>query len=292
MYSHLANACHYITAMEGVKLLTAKELDGTNVLYKEYGQDVKDPIRRLKFCCYKKHGNEAFYWFLVIAEVCNEEFQLLNTFKEAEARKFFYLCCHIVPCFWNVEACIPVVFTVKVLTKLVELMKEHGDTWSVAHMCVSLPLLEETMMILLTSDSFKKHFTSTHHPKGYTLLHLAIEQNSVSTCKIIMHCSDILDKDPGIFVEDNEKMLPFQLATNLNAKECVTFLRQSQSQNSSKSYLSLLEQFQKVIENKQTDTVRKMIEADPNLVNESFQDGCSGLHKACDHQVLNLITNN
>ena len=118
-----------------------------------------------------------------------------------------------------------------------ELIKEHGDTWSVAHICVSLLLSEDTMMKLLTSDSFKEHFTSTHYPKRHTLLHLAIEQNSVSACKIVMQCGDRLGKDPGV-VEDNEKMLPLQLAIGLNAKECVTYLRKSQSPNKSKSYLN------------------------------------------------------
>ena len=273
--------------MEGVRCLSAKELEDIDALhkYKECGHDAKDPVRRLKLCCYKKHGNNAFYWFIVTVEVSKEEFQLLNTFKEDEARRIFYLCCYIIPCFWSITTCIPAVFTVKVLTKLVELIEQHGDTWSIAHMCVSLPLPEETVMTLLTSDSFKDHFTSTHHPSGYTLLHLAIEQNSVATCKIVMHCSDFLGQDPGLLIEDNDKMLPFQLATSLNAKECVSFLKQSQSQNSSKNYLTLLDQFLKALASKQTDAVRKLIEANPGLVNESFLDGCSCLHKACDHQV-------
>ena len=276
------SVCNTFIAMESVRRLSAKELDETDVADKEYGPSIKDPVRRLKFCSYMKHGNKAFLWFLVVVEVSTDEFQLLNTLREAEARNLFRWCCNIMPCFWNVVDCIPAVFCVEVLTKLVELIKEHGDTWSVAHMCISLPLSEKTMMILLTSDSFKEHFTSTHHPKGYTLLHLAIEQNSVSTCKIVMQCGDHLGKDPGILVEDNEKMLPLQLAISLNAKECVTFLRQSQSQDKP---LDLLEQFQKALESKQIDTVKTMIEADPCLVNESFLDGCSSLHKACDHQV-------
>ena len=275
--------------MEGVRCLSAKELKDIDVVYTDYGQDVEDPVRRLKFYCYKKHGNTAFCWFLVAVEVSKEEFQLLNTFKEAKAKNFFYLCCNIIPCFWNVTTCIPVVFTVKVLTKLVELIEQHGDTWSIAHMCVSLPLPEEAMMALLTSDSIKDHFTSMRHPKGYTLLHLAIEEDSVTTCRIVMQCGEDLGQDPGILIEDNEKMLPFQLATSLNAKECVAFLKQSQSQNNSKNYLSLLDQFQKALESKQTDTVRKIIEADPNLVNESFLDGCSCLHKACDYEVLKSL---
>ena len=94
------------------------------------------------------------------------------------------------------------------------------------------------MTKLLTNNSFKEHFTSTHYPKGHTLLHLAIEQNSVSACKIVMQCGDRLGKDPGVVVEDNEKMLPLQLAISLNAKECVTYLRVSQSPNKSKNYLN------------------------------------------------------
>ena len=272
-------------ATEDVRCLSAKELDETDVVHKEYGPSIKDPTRRLKFCSYMKRGNEAFLWFLIVVEVSKDEFQLLNTLREAEARNIFRLCCDIIPCFWNVEDCIPEVFSVNVLTKLMELIKEHGNAWSVAHMCVSLPLPKETMKKLLTTDSFKEDFTSTHHPKGYTLLHLAIEQNSVSTCKIVMQCGDRLGKDPGIVVEDNEKMLPLQLAVRLNAKECVTFLRESQSPNKPKNYLDLLEPFQKALESKQIDIVKKMIEADPCLVNESFLDGCSSLHKACDHQV-------
>ena len=276
------SVCNTFIAMEGVRRLSAKELDETDVVDKEYGPSIKDPVRRLKICSYMKCEDKAFLWFLIVVEVFTDEFQLLNTFKEAEARNLFRCCCNIMPCFWNVVDCMPAVFSVEVLTKLVELIKEHGDTWSVAHMCISLSLPEKTMMILLTSDSFKEHFTSTHHPKGYTLLHLAIEQNSVSTCKIVMQCGDQLGEDPGILVEDNEKMLPLQLAISLNAKECVTFLRQSQFQYKP---LDLLEQFQKALESKQIDTVKKMIEADPCLVNESFLDGCSSLHKACDHQV-------
>ena len=85
-------------------------------------------------------------------------------------------------------------------------MKEHGDTWSIAHMCVSLPLPEETMIILLASDSFKDHFTSTCHPRGYTILHLAVELNSVSACRAIMRCGDqwLSHMAPGLHVEDIE----------------------------------------------------------------------------------------
>ena len=101
-----------------------------------------------------------------MVEISKDEFQLWNTLREDEARSIFCLCCSIIPCFWNVEDYIQEVFSVNVLTKLMELIKEHGDTWSVAHMCVSLLLSENTMMKLLTNDSFKEHFTSTHYPKG------------------------------------------------------------------------------------------------------------------------------
>ena len=271
--------------MEGVKCLSAKDFKDINVDYVDHGIGVKDPDRRLKLYRYKKRGNAAFFWFLVVLEVSKEQFQLLNTFKEDEAENLFYLCCNIIPCFWSVAACIPAVFTVKVLTKLVDLIKQHKETWSVAHMCLSLPLPVTTMMELLISDSFRDHFTSTHHPKGYTLFHLAVELKSVAICKVILQCSDFLGQDPGTFVENIEKMLPFQLAISLNAKECVAFLKQLQSQNWSKNYPSLLEQFQKALESKKTDTVMKMIETNPYLINESFHDGCICLHKALDHQV-------
>ena len=271
--------------MESVRCLSAKDFEDIMVHYVERGKDVKDPYRRLKLYCYKKHGNTAFFWFLVVLEISKEQFQLLNTFKKDEADDLFHLCCNIMPCFWSVTTCIPAVFTVEILMKLVDLIKQHKDTWSVAHMCVSLPLPEETMMILLTSDSFKDHFTSTHHPKGYTLFHLAVELKSVAKCRIILECSDFLGQDPGIFVENNEKMSSFQLATSLNAKECVVFLMESQSQSWSKNSINLLEQLQKALKSKKTDTVRKMIEAAPDLVKESFLDGCSCLHKAFDHQV-------
>ena len=271
--------------MSKVKILTEKEVKST--VSQEIGKEHRDPQRKLKLCTYEKRKDD--YWRRVVVDIQGQEFQICDHKVEESARNYFYSCYDVIPCFWSPRdlSHLTDIFTVKVLTKLAELIEQYNITWSVAHMCVSLPLPEETMIVLLTSDSFKEHFTSTHHPKGYTLLHLAIEQNSVSTCKVIMQCGDHLGKDPDILVKDNEKLQPFQLAINLNAKECVAFLKQSQSQNNSKSYCNLLEQFQKAVENKQINKVMKLIEVDPNLklVNEPFPDGCSGLHKACDHQV-------
>ena len=88
--------------------------------------------------------------------------------------------CHI-PCFWSPKvashAILSEIFDETVLTQLVDLISEHGNTWSVAHMCVSLiPLQGNTMMLLLASDSFKYYFRSSVHPKKYRLFHLAVEQ--------------------------------------------------------------------------------------------------------------------
>ena len=269
-----------MVAMLKVKILTEKELKST--FSQEIGRELRNPQRKLKLCTYEKRKDH--YWHRVIVDIQGEEFQIFDHKVEESARKYFYSSCDIIPCFWSPSdlSQLTDIFTVRALTKLASLIEQHSISWSVVHMCLTLPLPEETTMMLLISDSFKEHFTSTHHPKGYTLLHLAIEQNSVSNCKIVMQCGDQLGEDPGILVEDNEKMLPLQLAISLNAKECVTFLRQSQFQYKP---LDLLEQFQKALESKQIDTVKKMIEADPCLVNESFLDGCSSLHKACDHQV-------
>ena len=172
--------------MEGVRCLSAKELEDIDALheYKEYGHDAKDPARRLTLCCYKKRGNNAFYWFIVTVEV-SRRVSIFNTFKEDEARRIFYLCCYS---FWSVTTCIPVVFTVKVLTKLMELIEQHDDSWSIAHMCVSLPLPEETMMTLLTSESFKDYFMSTHRPDPVMLCNTKIW----GTMFFVSNCQSLL----------------------------------------------------------------------------------------------------
>ena len=275
--------------MSKVKILTEKEIKST--VSQEIGKERRDPQRKLKLCMYEKRKDD--YWHRVVVDIQGQEIQIFDHKVEESARNYFYSCYDIIPCFWSPRdlSHLMDIFTVKVLTKLAELIHQYDITWSVAHMCVSLPLPKKTMVVLLTSDSFKEHFTSTHHPKGYTLLHLAIEQNSVSACKTVMQCGDRLGRDPGILVEDNEKMWPLQLAVRLNAKECVAFLRESQSQNNSKNYRNLLEQFQKAVESKQINKVTKLIEVDPNLklVSEPYPDGCSSLHKACDHQVAIAI---
>ena len=274
-----------MVAMLKVKILTDKELKST--FSQEIGRELRNPQRKLKLCTYEKRKDH--YWHRVIVDIQGEEFQIFDHKVEESARKYFYSSCDIIPCFWSPSdlSQLTDIFNVRVLTKLASLIEQHSISWSVVHMCLTLPLPEETTMMLLISDSFKEHFTSTHHPKGYTLLHLAIEQNSVSMCKIVMQCSDILGKDPGILVEDNDKMRPLQLAISLKVNECAAFLRQSQSQNKSKTCFNLLEQFQKAVEKNQISKVTKLIEVDPDLklANEPFPDGCNSLHKACDHQV-------
>ena len=278
--------------MEKVRCLSAKELDSINVVYKEIGKEAKiPPLRRIKLCHYKKRGNDAFLWFLIVLEIENKEFVLFDTFKKEEATTLYYHCWDVIPCFWSVEDFLYEVFTDTVLTKLVELMRLYGYSWSVAHMCVSLPLPEDTMMILLASDSFKDHFTSTRHPKRYTLLHLAIEQNSLLACKAILRCSEKLGLDPCFYIEDQDGLLPIQKAKDSDAKECLTYLIQSQSPHEaqcSSGFLSkqnLLDQFRKAIEDKKSDTVKTLLTTDPSLVHVPNVDGSICLHKARDHMV-------
>jgi len=270
--------------MEGVKKLSVKEWDTVRSqlvsVYKE--RQAKDPGRLLKLCRYKK---ENVHQFMMILEIKDEKFCLFNIRSKTDAQMLYDHCCNIIPHFWDAKPCYSEVFTDKVLTKLVKLMKLYGNSWSVAHMCVSLPLPEDTMMILLASDSFKDHFTSTHHPKGYTLLHLAIEMNSVSACQAVMRCADECGLDPGFHVKDQDSLILIQRANQSDSQKCLTFLMQSQSpcQSLYSSEKKLLSQFQRAIENKNSDMVKRLLVSDQRLVCEPYADGSICLHKACDH---------
>ena len=200
----------------------------------EIGKEAQNPLRKLKLCEYEKRKND--FWYRVIVDIQEEEFQIFDNNNNENARKYFCACLDIIPCFWSPRSLshLTDIFTVKVLTKLVELIEQHGNTWSIAHMCVSLPLPEETMLVLLTSDSFKDHFTSTCHPKGYTILHLAVELNSVSACRAIMRCGDpqwpeFCEKVHNLYVKDMEGLVPIQKAIVCKAWACVDYLVQSLS---------------------------------------------------------------
>jgi len=197
------------------------------------GKEATDPTRKLKVCtCRAQYGYEQE--LAVIVEVIGKKFALFTSTNEDDVWEFFDHCLDVIPSFWSPKvpsySHLAEIFCEQVLSRLVELMRLYGNSWSVAHMCVSLPLPEDTMMILLASDSFKDHFTSTHHPKGYTLLHLAVEMESLSTCRAIMRCSDQwLHKDPGLFVEDLEGVTPINRAAIAHAWGCADYLRESQS---------------------------------------------------------------
>ena len=199
----------------------------------EIGKEAQNPLRKLKLCTYEKGTND--FWYRVIVDIQEEEFQIFDNNNNENARKYFYACLDIIPCFWSPRSLshLKDIFTVKVLTKLVELIEQHGSTWSIAHMCVSLPLPEETMLVLLTSDSFRDHFTSTCHPKGYTILHLAVELNSVSACRTIIQCGnqwpELRDKAHNLHVKDMEGVVPIQKAIVCKAWACVDYLVQSLS---------------------------------------------------------------
>jgi len=277
-------------------LISTSSLSSVHITGEEIGSKAEDPERKLKFTSYKNQQNEDRH--RVVLEFGDRCFQFVDSNAYEEAKELFSLSNKVIPCFWSPKAPshLPVILTVEVLTKLVELMKEHGDTWSVAHMCVSLPLPEETMMILLASDSFKDQFTSTHHPKKYTLLHLAIEQKSVSSCRAIMRCSEYwLKEDPGLFVEDVDHKLPIQKAIDSGAQKCAEYLMKSQLGHSLYSqktggffgYFSsdVLQLFQTALETKNCDKTRELLEKYPMLVRADFMDGNTGLHKAKDAKV-------
>lgn len=272
-----------------------------NVTNEEIGSNAENPERKLKLTSYKADSrNEGRHRVVldVRLDVGDRCFQFVDTDAYEEAKDLFSLSNEIIPCFWSpkVFSHLPTILSPMVLTKLVELMKEHGNTWSVAHMCVSLPLPEETMMILLASDSFKEHFASTHHPKKYRILHLAIEQKSVIACRAIMRCSEHwLEEDPGLFVEDIDHKLPIQKATEIGAQECVEYLMQGQLGHGLKTEgifgyfkADVLQLFQYALETKNCNKTRELLQKYPTLTRANFVDGNTGLHKAKDAKVSML----
>lgn len=261
----------------------------------------EDPRRRLIYITYANsyEAKRKITRYCIVIEIKNEAIELYSSTDESDIKNVLSISCEVIPCFWSpkILSHLSEIFTVKVLNKLVELMMEHGNTWSVAHMCVSLPLPENTMMILLASDSFKEYFTSVHHPKGYTLLHLAIEQNSLSACRAIMRCSDRwLSADPGFHIEDKDGVMPIQKAIISKSWACLDYLVQSQSamcinsvpEGSLRPRLfsrSNLKQFQNAVEAKRSTAVKKMLTNNPNFANAGYVDGSICLHKAQDREV-------
>ena len=277
-------------------LVAASLLNSADVINEEIGRKDENPERKLKLISYKNDKNESRH--RVLLEFADLYFQLVDSNAHEEAKQLFLLSSTVIPCFWSpkVASHLPTILSTKVLTKLVELMMEHGDTWSVAHMCVCLPLPEDTMMILLASDALKEHFTSTHHPKMYRLLHLAIEQKSVDACRAIMRCSEFwLQEDPGLSAKDLDQKLPIQKALDIGAQECVKYLLEVQSFHDMFSKRTggifgffttdVPQSFQTALETKNCSKVKELLQSHPALVRADFTDGNTGLHKAKDAKV-------
>ena len=267
-----------------VRRLAEKDRKGT--VSQEIGKEVVNPSRKLKLCTYEKRKNE--FWYRVIVEMQGEDIQVGESKNEDEARSLFYSSYDIFPRFWSPKMLshLTDIFTDKVLAKLVEVM---GNNWSVAHMCVSLPLPEDTMMILLASDSFKDHFTSTHHPKRYTLLHLAVELNSLSACRAIMRCSDQwLYKDPGLFVGDIDGATPIQRAVVCEAWACLDYLAQSQRLETDQiPQVVGGERFQKAVT--RTMQNNNIARYSPIPLRKVYMKSGSELHKARDFKVHKMM---
>ena len=214
--------------MSKVRHLSLSELFQTE----DVGKEEENPTRKLKLCSRKTFGS-AVCEYAVVVEILGKKIALWSSDSEEDATKFFLQCLDVIPCFWSPKvtshANLTEIFDETILTQLVELIKEHGNTWSVAHMCVSLPLQENTMILLLASDSFKHYFRSSNHPKKYRLLHLAVEQNSLVACKAIMRCSDQwLNMDPGLYAEDTDGNTPISKAVLSQSWDCLEYLQQSQ----------------------------------------------------------------
>ena len=213
--------------MSKVRHLSPDELITTEDIIKKE----QNPTRILKLCscklACKRFHRTVRHSYAVVVEILGNKIALLISNNEDDARTFFYHCLDVIPCFWSPKvtshSILSEIFDETVLTKLVKLIKEHGNTWSVAHMCVSLPLQEDTMMLLLASDSFKHYFKSNKHPKNYRLLHLAVEQNSLVACKAIMRCSDC-KTDAGLYDEDTDGNTPPERMLLSQSWACLDYL--------------------------------------------------------------------
>ena len=277
--------------MSQVRSLKESELKST--VSQEIGKEAQDPLRKLKLCTYEKRKND--FWYRVIADIQGEKFQIFDSNNEQSAKKYFYACFDIIPNFWSPRSLSHLmdIFTVKVLTKLVELIEQHGSTWSIAHMCVSLPLPEETILVLLTSDSFKDHFTSTCHPKGYTILHLAVELNSVSACRAIMRCGDqwpgLCERAHNLHVEDIEGLVPIQKAVMCRAWACLDYFVQSlslqPSDGSETPPILSGEMFQRAVTRNLRSLNAGKLQSSPTVAKKVYNDKGINLHKSRDPEV-------
>ena len=204
--------------MSKVRRLSSDE----QITTEDIGKEEQNPTRILSLCSCKTFDRTVRHSYAVVVEILGNKIALLTSDNEDDARKFFYQCLNVIPCFWSPKVTSEI-FNETMLTKLVELIKEHGSTWSVAHMCVSLPLQENTMILLLASDSFKHYFRSSNHPKKYRLLHLAVEQNSLVACKAIMRCSDC-KLDTGLHTDDADGNTPLEKALSSQSWACLEYL--------------------------------------------------------------------
>ena len=291
----LRNRCFVdMASSRAVRRLSSKDRECIPISSKTKKM-AEEPRRRLMYSTFESKKNTSRY--CIVVELKNEAIELYSSADEKDVKSVLSISCMIIPCFWSpkVLSHLSEIFTTKVLNKLVELMREHGDTWSVAHMCISLPLPEDTMTILLASDSFKDHFTSVQHPKGYTLLHLAIEHHSLTACRAIIRCSDRwLSTEPGFHIEDKDGVIPIQKAVISKSWACLDYLVQSQSAHTS-AYgssqhprlfsKSNLKHFQNAVKAKRSTTVKKMLASNPNFANAGYVDGSIGLHRAQDCEV-------
>ena len=219
--------------MSKVRYLSSDELIKTE----DIGKEEQNPTRILKLCSCKRFDRTTRHDYAVVVQILGNKIALLISNNEDDARAFFHQCLDVIPCFWSPKVpshdtftnILSEIFNETVLTKLVELIKERGNTWSVAHMCISLPLHEDTMMSLLASHPFKHYFKSNVHPKGYRLLHLAVEQNSLVACKAIMRCS-VCKTDTGLHAEDTDGNTPLEKVLSSQSWACLEYLHDAETE--------------------------------------------------------------
>ena len=87
--------CECYGVMAQVKSLKQSDLKLT--VSQEIGKEAQNPPRKLKLCTYEKRRND--FWYRVIVDIQEEEFQIFDNNNKENARKYFYSCFDIIPCF-------------------------------------------------------------------------------------------------------------------------------------------------------------------------------------------------
>ena len=131
---------------------------------------------------------------------------------------------------------------------------------------------------------------TTHHPKHYTLLHLAVELNSLSACRAIMRCGDECGMDPGFHLKDLEGLIPVQRATKSRNKDCLNFCNHNHHIRLCAAQKEICSaNFKKQLQIRRVIQKKKLLVSNPSLLHEPYVDGSICLHKAGEWRKVSIF---